>query len=164
MAFAALFPGQGSQTVGMLADFEDSCPEIQPTFTEASDALGYDLWTLCQDGPAEQLSLTEITQPLLLTAGVALYRAWTAAGGASASFMAGHSLGEYTALTAAGSLPLADAVRSAEVAMGSRRRVLVRPSGTEPLFRVMVEADDARTVDSWTSRLAQMAETHLNAA
>ncbi|HAB69005.1 MAG TPA: malonyl CoA-acyl carrier protein transacylase, partial [Gammaproteobacteria bacterium] len=70
MAFAALFPGQGSQTVGMLADFEDSCPEIQATFTEASDALGYDLWTLCQDGPAEQLSLTEITQPLLLTAGV----------------------------------------------------------------------------------------------
>ena len=82
MAFAALFPGQGSQTVGMLADFEDNCLEIQATFTEASDALGYDLWTLCQDGPAEQLSLTEITQPLLLTAGVALFRAWTAAGGA----------------------------------------------------------------------------------
>ena len=111
MAFAALFPGQGSQTVGMLADFEDNYPEIRATFTEASDALGYDLWTLCQDGPAEQLSLTEITQPLLLTAGVALFRAWTAAGGARASFMAGHSLGEYTALTAAGSLPLADAVR-----------------------------------------------------
>jgi len=111
MAFAALFPGQGSQTVGMLADFEDNCPEIQATFTEASDALGYDLWTLCQNGPAEQLSLTEITQPLLLTAGVALYRAWTTGGGTSASFMAGHSLGEYTALTAAGSLPLADAVR-----------------------------------------------------
>ena len=111
MAFAALFPGQGSQTVGMLADFEDNYPEIRATFTEASDALGYDLWTLCQDGPAEQLSLTEITQPLLLTAGVALYRGWTAAGGARASFMAGHSVGEYTALTAAGSLPLADAVR-----------------------------------------------------
>jgi [acyl-carrier-protein] S-malonyltransferase len=111
MAFAALFPGQGSQAVGMLADFEDHCPEIKATFTEASDALGYDLWTLSQDGPVEQLSLTEISQPLLLTAGVALYRVWTTARGASASYMAGHSLGEYTALTAAGSLQLADAVR-----------------------------------------------------
>lgn len=111
MAFAALFPGQGSQAVGMMADLEDSCPEIKVTFTEASDALGYDLWTLSQDGTAEQLSLTEITQPLLLTAGVALYRAWMAARGTSASYMAGHSLGEYTALTAAGSLQLADAVR-----------------------------------------------------
>ena len=111
MTFVALFPGQGSQAVGMLADLEDDCPEIKATFTEASDALGYDLWTLSQDGPAEQLSLTEITQPLLLTAGVALYRAWTAARGASASYMAGHSLGEYTALTGAGSLQLADAVR-----------------------------------------------------
>jgi [acyl-carrier-protein] S-malonyltransferase len=111
MAFAALFPGQGSQTVGMLADFDGGYPEIKATFTEASDALGYDLWRLSQDGPSERLSLTEITQPLMLTAGVALYRAWTAARGASASYMAGHSLGEYTALTVAGSLQLADAVR-----------------------------------------------------
>jgi [acyl-carrier-protein] S-malonyltransferase len=108
MAFAALFPGQGSQTVGMLADFESDCPEVKDTFTEASDALGYDLWALAQEGPAEQLSLTEITQPLMLTAGVALYRAWSQANGQSASYMAGHSLGEYTALTAAGSLQLAD--------------------------------------------------------
>lgn len=111
MAFVALFPGQGSQTVGMLADLVEDCPEIKATFTEASDALGYDLWTLSQDGPTEQLSMTEITQPLMLTAGVALYRAWTAAGGARASYMAGHSLGEYTALTAAGSLQLSDAAR-----------------------------------------------------
>ncbi len=111
MAFAALFPGQGSQAVGMLADFEASCPEVKETFSEASDALGYDLWSVAQDGPADQLSLTEITQPLMLTAGVALYRSWLSRDGASASFMAGHSLGEYTALTAAGSLQLADAVR-----------------------------------------------------
>ena len=111
MTFAALFPGQGSQTVGMLSDFEAEFPEIKDTFSEASDALGYDLWALAQDGPAKQLSLTEITQPLMLTAGLALYRAWNKAHGESVSYMAGHSLGEYTALTAAGSLKLADAVK-----------------------------------------------------
>jgi [acyl-carrier-protein] S-malonyltransferase len=111
MAFAALFPGQGSQSVGMLADFEEDCPEVKDTFTEASDALGYDLWALAQEGPADQLSMTEITQPLMLTAGVALYRAWSQANGPGACYMAGHSLGEYTALTAAGSLQLADAVQ-----------------------------------------------------
>lgn len=111
MFFVALFPGQGSQTVGMLADFEAKVPQIKETFSEASDALGYDLWTLAQEGPAEQLSLTEITQPLMLTSGVALYRAWSRANGQAASYMAGHSLGEYTALTAAGSLKLADAVK-----------------------------------------------------
>ena len=111
MAFAALFPGQGSQAVGMLADFEMECSDIKETFNEASDALGYDLWVLAQEGPAHQLSLTEITQPLMLTAGVALYRAWSQANGQDASYMAGHSLGEYTALTAAGSLRLADAVQ-----------------------------------------------------
>ena len=99
MAFAALFPGQGSKTVGMLADFETEYPDIKETFNEASDALGYNLWVLAQEGPAEQLSLTEITQPLMLTAGVALYRAWSQANGQSASYMAGHSLGEYTAFS-----------------------------------------------------------------
>ena len=83
MALIALFPGQGSQAVGMLADFEAEFPVIKDTFTEASDALGYDLWVLAQEGPAEQLSATEITQPLMLTAGVALYRAWSQAGGQS---------------------------------------------------------------------------------
>jgi [acyl-carrier-protein] S-malonyltransferase len=111
MTFAALFPGQGSQTVGMLSDFEAEVPVIKDTFSEASDALGYDLWALTQDGPVEQLSLTEITQPLMLTSGVALYRAWNQANGQTVSYMAGHSLGEYTALTAAGSLKLADAVK-----------------------------------------------------
>lgn len=140
MAFAALFPGQGSQTVGMLADFEDCCPEIQATFTEASDALGYDLWTLCQDGPAEQLSLTEITQPLMLTAGVALYRAWSQANGQGASYMAGHSLGEYTALTAAGSLQLADAVQLVR-ARGQFMQEAV-PQGTGAMAAVIGLDDD----------------------
>jgi len=111
MALIALFPGQGSQAVGMLADFEVEFPVVKDTFTEASGALGYDLWVVAQEGPADQLSLTEITQPLMLTAGVALYRAWIQAGGQGPSYMAGHSLGEYTALTAAGSIQLADAVQ-----------------------------------------------------
>lgn len=111
MTFAALFPGQGSQTVGMLSDFGAKVPEVKETFSEASDSLGYDLWTLSQKGPAEQLSLTEFTQPLMLTSGVALYRAWGRANGQTASYMAGHSVGEYTAFTAAGSLKLADAVK-----------------------------------------------------
>ena len=93
MTFAALFPGQGSQTVGMLSDFKAEVPEIKDTFSEASDALGYDLWALTQDGPAEQLSLTEITQPLMLTSGVALYRAWNQANGQKVSYMAGAQSG-----------------------------------------------------------------------
>ena len=140
MAFAALFPGQGSQTVGMLADFETEYPDIKETFNEASDALGYDLWVLAQEGPAEQLSLTEITQPLMLTAGVALYRAWSQANGQSASYMAGHSLGEYTALTAAGSLELADAVRLVR-ARGQFMQDAV-PQGTGAMAAVIGLDDD----------------------
>ena len=140
MAFAALFPGQGSQTVGMLADFETKCPEIKETFNEASDALGYDLWVLAQQGPAEQLSLTEITQPLMLTAGVALYRAWSQANGQDASCMAGHSLGEYTALTAAGSLELADAVLLVR-ARGQFMQEAV-PKGTGAMAAVIGLDDD----------------------
>jgi len=140
MAFAALFPGQGSQSVGMLADFEADCPEVKDTFTEASDALGYDLWALAQDGPAEQLSLTEITQPLMLTAGVALYRAWSQANGQGASYMAGHSLGEYTALTAAGSLQLTDAVQLVR-ARGQFMQEAV-PQGTGAMAAVIGLDDD----------------------
>ena len=140
MAFAALFPGQGSQAVGMLADFEMECPDIKETFNEASDALGYDLWVLAQEGPAQQLSLTEITQPLMLTAGVALYRAWSQANGEGASYMAGHSLGEYTALTAAESLRLADAVQLVR-ARGQFMQEAV-PKGTGAMAAVIGLGDD----------------------
>ena len=140
MAFAALFPGQGSQMVGMLADFGREWPDIKETFNEASDALGYDLWVLAQQGPAEQLSLTEITQPLMLTAGVALYRAWSQANGQDASCMAGHSLGEYTALTAAGSLELADAVLLVR-ARGQFMQEAV-PKGTGAMAAVIGLDDD----------------------
>ena len=114
MAWIALFPGQGSQAVGMLAGLADAHPSIRDTFTEASDVLGYDLWSLAQSGSSEQLSKTEVTQPLLLTAGVAMMRAWRAAGGSEPRLAAGHSLGEYTALTAFGAFQLVDAVKLVE--------------------------------------------------
>jgi len=109
MAIAFVFPGQGSQSVGMMAGFEGH-PLVRATFDEASTALGDDLWTLVNDGPEEALSQTVNTQPVMLTAGVAVWRAWQAAGGAMPSVVAGHSLGEYTALVVAGALAFRDAV------------------------------------------------------
>ncbi|BAL25152.1 ACP S-malonyltransferase [Azoarcus sp. KH32C] len=109
MAFALVFPGQGSQSVGMMGAYGDRA-EIRDTFAEASEALGEDLWQMVSEGPAERLALTVNTQPLMLTAGVAAYRAWLAAGGPAPAVVAGHSLGEYSALVAAGALSFADAV------------------------------------------------------
>lgn len=111
---AFVFPGQGSQSLGMLADQAGQHPLIGETFKEASEALGYDLWTLTQQGPAEQLNQTDKTQPAILTASIALWRVWQAEGGALPAYVAGHSLGEYSALVAAGSVGLADAVRLVE--------------------------------------------------
>jgi [acyl-carrier-protein] S-malonyltransferase len=109
MAFALVFPGQGSQSVGMMAGFGGS-RSVRDTFVEASDALGEDLWQMVNEGPVERLALTENTQPLMLTAGIATYRAWLDAGGPRPALVAGHSLGEYSALVAAGALAFADAV------------------------------------------------------
>ncbi len=106
--FAFVFPGQGSQAVGMLDAWGDH-PAVAETLREASDALGEDLGRLIKDGPKEALGLTTNTQPVMLVAGVAAYRAWRAEGGAEPAAMAGHSLGEYAALVAAGALALADA-------------------------------------------------------
>jgi [acyl-carrier-protein] S-malonyltransferase len=109
MTFAFVFPGQGSQSVGMLNSVAER-PEVRATLQEASDALGEDVAKLISDGPAEALSLTTNTQPVMLTAGVAFYHAWLAAGGAVPKVMAGHSLGEYSALVAAGVISFKDAV------------------------------------------------------
>ena len=109
MSVALVFPGQGSQSVGMMAAYGDVAV-IRDTFAEASAALGEDLWEMVEQGPAERLSLTVNTQPLMLTAGVAVYRAWLAAGGPAPTVVAGHSLGEYSALVAAGAVSFADAV------------------------------------------------------
>jgi len=108
-SFAFVFPGQGSQTVGMLDAWGDH-PAVAQTLTEASDALGIDMARLIHVGPKEQLDLTENTQPVMLTAGVACYRAWLAETGKEPAALAGHSLGEYTALVAAGALTLAEAL------------------------------------------------------
>ena len=108
-AFAFVFPGQGSQSVGMLSAWGDH-PAVRATLEEASAALGEDVARLIGEGPKEALDLTTNTQPVMLTAGIANYRAWLAEGGAAPAIVAGHSLGEYTALVAAGSLTLMDAL------------------------------------------------------
>jgi len=110
MSLAFVFPGQGSQSVGMMRALADVSPLIRATFAEASDVLGYDLWQRCQEGPVELLNATECTQPAMLSAGVATYRLWRAMGGAQPQVMAGHSLGEFSALVAAGILSFSDAV------------------------------------------------------
>lgn len=112
---AFVFPGQGSQTIGMLADIAKVHPVIKDTFAEASNVLGYDLWQLTQEGPKEQLDQTDKTQPAILTASVALWRLWIGQGGAEPSYLAGHSLGEYSALVAAQSLPFKEAVKLVEL-------------------------------------------------
>lgn len=109
-SYGMVFPGQGSQHVGMLAELAGQHSVVLSTFAEASSVLGYDLWQLVQSGPAEQLALTHITQPAILTASVAVWRVWLQQGGVMPVLMAGHSLGEYSALVCAGALDFAAAV------------------------------------------------------
>jgi len=108
---AFVFPGQGSQSPGMQAEFAEVSPLVRATYEEAGEALGRDLWALSREGPAEKLALTVNTQPLMLTAGIAAWRVWQDRGGAAPAWLAGHSLGEYTALVAAGALAFPGAVR-----------------------------------------------------
>ena len=108
---AFVFPGQGSQSLGMLSELAQASPVIEQAFAEASEGAGVDLWSIAQAGPEEQLNQTEFTQPALLAAGVAVWRLWNERGGARPAQLAGHSLGEYAALVAAGALSLADAAR-----------------------------------------------------
>lgn len=133
-SLAFVFPGQGSQAVGMLGELAAE-PLIIDTFAEASAALGYDLWALCQQGPAEQLNQTDKTQPAILTASVALWRLWCARTDVRPAFVAGHSLGEYSALVAAGSLDLAAAAR-----LVARRGELMQqavPAGTGAMAAIL---------------------------
>lgn len=114
-SLAFVFPGQGSQSLGMLAEIGAQQPLIRDTFSEATDALGYDLWALTQQGPEEQLNQTDKTQPAILAASIALWRLWQAETGAQPAFVAGHSLGEYSALVAAGSIGFAEAIKLVEL-------------------------------------------------
>lgn len=138
--FAMVFPGQGSQAVGMLADLAANHPIIEQTFQEASDVLGYDLWALTQNGPAEELNKTWQTQPALLTASVALWRLWQQQGGKTPALLAGHSLGEYSALVCAGVVNFADAVRLVEL-RGKLMQDAV-PEGTGAMSAI-IGLDDA---------------------
>ena len=139
MKLAFVFPGQGSQTIGMMSGFA-GMPVVRATFDEASAALGEDLWKLVERGPAEALNLTTTTQPLMLTAGVATLRAWQVAGGAAPSIVAGHSLGEYTALVAAGALSFADALPLVRFrAMAMQEAV---PPGVGAMAAIMGADDD----------------------
>ncbi len=114
MKFAFIFPGQGSQTIGMLSELNTNYSIVKHTFEEASELLGYDLWKLSQEGPLEILNQTDKTQPALLAAGTAIWRIWQAQGGEKPELIAGHSFGEYTGLVCAGALKFTDAVTLAE--------------------------------------------------
>lgn len=138
--FAFVFPGQGSQTVGMLTELAATYPLVEETFREASDALGYDLWQLVSQGPAEELNKTWQTQPALLAASVAIYRVWQQQGGEQPVLMAGHSLGEYSALVCAGVLNFADAVKLVEL-RGKLMQEAV-PEGTGAM-QAIIGLDDA---------------------
>lgn len=137
---AFIFPGQGSQAVAMLSDFENN-EIVQNTFKEASDALGYDVWSLVNQGPVEQLNQTNFTQPALLTASVAMWRLWLATSTIKPSVIAGHSLGEYSALVCANVLTLSDAVRLVEK-RGEFMQTSV-PEGVGAMAAIIGLADDA---------------------
>lgn len=140
MKLAFVFPGQGSQAVGMLNAWGDN-PEVKRTLSEASSALGEDVAKLIAEGPAESLSLTTNTQPVMLTAGVACYRAWIAAGGPVPAVMAGHSLGEYSALVAAGVIRFEDAVPMVRFRAQAMQDAV--PVGTGGMAAILGLDDDA---------------------
>lgn len=137
---AFVFPGQGSQSVGMLADLNNAFPVVKKTFDEASEVFGRDMWELAQQGPEQELAQTEITQPIMLIAGVAAWRAWSEASDIRPALMAGHSLGEYTAYVCAESITLADGV-----ALVKRRGELMRdacPGGKGKMAAILGMEDD----------------------
>jgi len=143
MTFAFVFPGQGSQSVGMLNSIAERA-EVRATLQEASEALGEDIAKLIAEGPAEALSLTTNTQPVMLTAGVAFYRAWLAAGGALPKVMAGHSLGEYSALVAAGVITFKDAVPLVRFRADAMQNAV--PVGTGGMAAIL-GLEDARVIE-----------------
>ena len=140
MKLAFVFPGQGSQSVGMMQGWADRT-EVRATFAEASDALGQDLWALVTDGPADLLNQTVNTQPAMLAADIAAWRVWLAAGGATPALLAGHSLGEYAALVAAGALGFADAIRLVRFRAEAMQAAV--PEGVGAMAAILGLDDDA---------------------
>lgn len=145
MTLAFVFPGQGSQSTGMLNTLASEAPEVEATYRTASEVLGYDLWDIVQNGPAEKLNSTDVTQPAMLAAGVAVWRIWQARGGAQPVVLAGHSLGEYTALVCGGSLAFEDGIRL--VAERGRLMQQAVPAGTGAMAAVLgLEDDTVRSI------------------
>ncbi len=134
MSFAFVFPGQGSQSVGMMAAYGDAAV-VRATFDEASSVLGDDLWAMVADGPAEVLTQTVNTQPVMLTAGVAVWRLWQEMGGRNPSILAGHSLGEYSALVAAGVIDFKDAVPLVRLRAAAMQQAV--PMGTGAMAAIL---------------------------
>lgn len=145
MTLAFVFPGQGSQSVGMLAELAAQYPVVKDSFAEASEVLKLDLWQIVRDGPEDTLNQTHTTQPAMLTAGVATWRIWQARGGALPKIMAGHSLGEYSALVCAGALEFAAAVEL--VALRGRYMQAAVPAGHGAMAAIL-GLDDAQVVDA----------------
>ncbi|MBI3561400.1 MAG: ACP S-malonyltransferase [Gammaproteobacteria bacterium] len=141
MSLAMVFPGQGSQSIGMLKELAGQFAQVKSTFDEAASVLGYDLWHIVQHGPEEKLNSTEVTQPVMLAAGVACWRIWQAQAGKQPTLLAGHSLGEYSALVCAGSLHFSDAIRL--VAARGRYMQHAVPSGNGAMAAIL-GLDDAR--------------------
>ncbi|MFA0448724.1 ACP S-malonyltransferase [Vibrio breoganii] len=139
--FAIVFPGQGSQSLGMLAELGEQFDSVKQTFAEASEVLGYDLWALIQDGPVEDLNQTHRTQPALLASSVAVWRVWNDQGLATPELLAGHSLGEYSALVCAGVIDFKEAIKLVEL-RGQLMQEAV-PAGTGAMYAIIGLADDA---------------------
>ncbi|UVE19244.1 ACP S-malonyltransferase [Pseudomonas sp. LS44] len=161
-SFAFVFPGQGSQSLGMLAEHGAQQQQIVDTFVEASDALGYDLWALTQQGPEALLNQTDKTQPAILAASIALWRLWRAEQGLQPAFVAGHSLGEYSALVAAGSIGFADALKLVE-----RRGQLMQeavPAGQGGMAAILgLEDDDVRAACAEAAQGEVVSAVNFNA-
>ncbi len=159
---AHVFPGQGSQTIGMLSALALVHPHIIQTFQEASDAINVDLWQLAQTGPEADLNRTENTQPALLAAGVAVFRAWIGAGGANPAMLAGHSLGEYSALVCAGALSLTDAAKLVQLRGQAMQRAV--PEGIGAMAAILnaeLDVIEQACADASESEIVQPA--NLNA-
>lgn len=154
---AFVFPGQGSQSVGMMAKFADAFPMVKQTFEQASDVLNLDLWNLVENGPDERLNQTQNTQPAMLAAGVALWRVWSDMGGLKPGWLAGHSLGEYTALVCSGALAYEDGIRL--VAERGRLMQEAVPAGVGAMAAIL-GLDDHQVVNVCT----EVAEGQILAA
>ena len=140
MRTAFVFPGQGSQSIGMMQKMADAYPLVQTIFADASSALNVDLWKIVSTGPEETINSTDITQPVMLAAGYATWRVWKDAGGATPSVMAGHSLGEYTALVCAGAIEFKDAIKL--VSARGRYMQEAVPAGTGAMAAILGLDDD----------------------